>query len=155
VNPKAFIFTALFIAYLTGSASAETAIKAEVDKPKITTDDALTYKLIVTTTERKIPQPALPKFENFIIVSQANSSTVSFAKGGAKTILVFAFILAPKATGRLKIESASVQAEGKTYAAPEIEVNVAQGKRKLPVPPKKGEPAPKKVPPRSGPQYTL
>lgn len=156
MKPRFFIYTALLILCLRGFASAETAIKAEVDKLRFSTDEALTYKLVVTTTESKIPQPKLPKFENFMIVSQANSSTVSFVRGGAKTILVFAFILAPKAVGKLKIEPASVQAEGKTYATPELEIEVVQGKAKPQSPPKKGRPAPPKIiPPQTGPQYTL
>jgi hypothetical protein len=157
VKPGLFIYTILFILCLRGFASAETAIKAEVDRPKITTDEALTYKLVVTTTERKVSSPKLPKFENFTILSQANSSTVTFMQGGAKTILVFAFVLAPKTTGKLKIEPASVESEGKTYATPELEIEVAQGKKTKPeTPPKKGKPTPpRNILPQTEPQYTL
>ena len=61
------IFTSLFIA----EAFAQTSIKAEVDKTIVTTDDAITYKLIITSSEENIPKPQLPRFTGFKIISSA------------------------------------------------------------------------------------
>ena len=50
------IFTSLFIA----EALAQTSIKAEVDKTIVTTDDAITYKLIITSSEETQPETEQP-----------------------------------------------------------------------------------------------
>ena len=127
------IFTSLFIA----EAFAQTSIKAEVDKTIVTTDDAITYKLIITSSEKNIPKPQLPKFTGFKIISSAQSSTVSFTpplRAGAgcnvKTIVVYAFVLVPTDKGTLKIEPSSIKIKNETYSTATLEIEVEQGKLK-------------------------
>jgi hypothetical protein len=110
------------------SAFAETTIKAEVDKKRISTDEAVTYKLIVSSTEKDIPQPQLPGFEGFATVSSAQSSTISFMQGGPKTILILACILAPLNTGKFTIQPSSITVQGKTYSSEAFDIEVVQGK---------------------------
>jgi hypothetical protein len=120
------IFTSLFIA----EAFAQTSIKAEVDKAIVTTDDAITYKLIITSSEKSIPKPQLSKFTGFKIISSAQSSTVSFTKGNVKTIAVYAFVLVPADKGTLKIEPSSIKIKNETYSTATLEIEVKQGKLK-------------------------
>jgi hypothetical protein len=153
------LLVALFILILPLAAIAETTIKAEVEKSKITTDEVLTYKVIVASTESGFAAPVFPKFTGFAVISQAQSSTVSFMRGGVKTILVYAFILAPTTTGKLKIDPASVNVKGQAISSESINIEVIQGKRKpqpLPTPQKKKPSLPQQVPgsPQE-PQYTL
>ena len=136
---KAIALGIIFSFLCVSLAFAETSIKAEVDKKSITTDENITYKLVITSAEQNIPAPQVPKFEGFNILSQAQSSTVSFAGGGIKTILVYAFILAPTDVGKFKIEPSSVKMKDKTYSTDSIEIEVTQGKAK---PRKKSEPQP-------------
>ncbi len=103
---------------------AETTIKAEVDKTILTQDENITYKLIITSSEKQVPQPQVAGFENFEVISQAQSSTISFVKGAASTILVYAFILAPKDAGKLKIGPSSIRIKDKTYSTDSFEVEV-------------------------------
>lgn len=120
------IFTSLFIA----EAFAQTSIKAEVDKTIVTADDAITYKLIITSSEENIPKPQLPKFTGFKIISSVQSSTVSFTKGNVKTIVVYAFVLVPADKGKLKIEPSSIKIKNETYSTATLEIEVQQGKLK-------------------------
>lgn len=113
-----------------------------MDKISIATDETLTYKLTIASPERKISQPELPKFENFYILSQAQSSTVSLGKSKIKTILVYTYILAPKEIGKFKIEPSQIKIKGKVYSSESFEIAVTAGKVPPLAPPEKEEPIP-------------
>ena len=142
-----FIFSVFMFCGQT-AVFADTSIKAEVDKAAITTDELLTYKLTVVSTEKNIPPPKIPEFKGFSVVSRAQSSTVSFQQRGMQTILVFAFILLPRETGKLKIEPAQVTVLGKVYSSQASQVEVKQGRAQ------KEEPGPE-IPDSGQPQYNL
>lgn len=126
------VFGSLFL--FLGLVSAETSIKAEVDKTSITTDEALTYKLIITSSDKGIPTPQLPKFEGFSVLSQAQSQTMSLVKSNIKTVLVYAFILAPINIGKFKIEPSSIKIKNEAYSTDAFEIEVKQGKTRPTVP---------------------
>ena len=151
---KLILYGVFSVLLCSTSAFAETTIKAEVDKPRITTDEALTYKLTVSSAEKNIPQPQVPGFEGFAVISQAQSSTISFMQRGPKAILIFIYILAPLNTGKFTIRPSQIKIQGKTYTSEAFEIEVLQGK---------GEPQPqpeRHLPPSKGtetgqPQVTL
>ena len=147
------IFMSLFIT----EAFAQTSIKAEVDKTTVTTDDTITYKLIITSSEKNIPEPQLPKFTGFKIISSAQSSTVSFIKGNVKTIVVYAFILVPTDIGKFKVEPSSIKIKNETYSTGTLEIEVKQGKVKPKAEPGQKPPIPEETQPETEeqPQITL
>ncbi|MCX5708252.1 MAG: BatD family protein [Candidatus Omnitrophica bacterium] len=159
-----FIFS-IFMFFAQTAVFADTTIKAEVDKPVVTMDELLTYKLTVASTEKNIPSPKIPELKSFSIVSQAQSSTVSFVQGGMQTVLVFAFILLPKETGKIKIEPAQVTVVGKVYSSQACQIEVKQGiskiqpgkRSKIPLPEEPAgqeEPGPE-IPDSGQPQYNI
>ena len=151
---KLVILTVFFIFLFITSAFAETTIKAEMDKTSITTDETLIYKIIVTSSDKNLPAVQLPKFTGFNIISQAESSTVSFAQSDTKTILVYTLILIPADIGKFKIEPAVIKIKNKAYSTDTFEIEVAQGNRKPEIPPE--ESLPKESPTESEqPQVTL
>lgn len=117
------IFACLFI----NTAFAQTSIKAEIDKTILTTDEVLTYKLIITSLEKEIPLPQIPKFTGFKVVSSAQSSSVTFIKGSMKTIVVYAFVLLPEGSGKLKIEPTSIKINKEMFSTGAFEVEVRKG----------------------------
>ena len=125
-----FILGLLFVFLAASQVFAQTALKAEVDKKEITTDELLTYKLILSTSEKRVSLPSLPKFNGFIVISQAESSTVSFLKNGARTILVYAFILAPKEPGKFTIEPGTLKLKNSLISSESFEIEVKPGKLK-------------------------
>ena len=146
----------LFVLIFSVSAFAGPTIKAEVDKANISTDESLTYKLIITSEDSSIPAPHFPKFQDFIVLSQAESSTMSFAKAGAKTILVYAFILAAKNSGKFKIEPSQIKIGSSVYSSEGFDIEVTQGKRKTQPPPRYKPPLPKQTEPETEePKVTL
>jgi len=147
---KRAIFIIALTCILHLSAYAEIVIKAEVDKKSITTDEVLTYKLVISTDEKSIPAPQVPKFEGFNILSSAQTSQIQFARGIQNVGAVFVFVLAPAAVGKLKIDPSVIKFNNKAYASEAFEIEVTPGKRKPQ--PKQGE---KPIPESEEPQYTL
>ena len=109
-------------------------IKAETDKQIVSTDDLVTCKITVTSSQRDLAQPQLPDFKGFAVVSQAQSSTVTVKSAAVNTVLVFVFVLMPVETGFLTIGPATVTVEGKNYSSQPVTVEVKPGKRQPAVP---------------------
>jgi len=147
----------LFSLLFSFAAHAEVAIKAEVDKVLMSTDDVLTYKLVITSSENATPAPQFPKFEGFMVISNAQSQTVSFAKGGIRSIVVYAFILKPKNSGKIKIESSSIKLQDKVLTSDSFQIDIKQGKVQPKAPTKKEQSrSPGQALPESNvPQYNL
>ncbi len=144
----------IFCGYI--KAFAETTITAEVDKLKITPDETLTYKLVITSTEKNIPEPAAPDFAGFAVISQAQSSTISFIESGIKSIIVYAFILEPQAAGKFKINPSRIKFKNKIISSQEFEIEVKPAKagtKKLPE--EKTIPLPETPSESEQPQVTL
>ena len=156
MKTKLCLLLAVLILFCPVLALAQTQIKAEVDKVKLSTDEALVYKVVVTSSETRLPPVQPPKFLGFRIVSQANSSTMSFTKGQIKTILVYAFILSPVQTGKIKIDPSNIKMGDKLYTTQSFEIEVSQGKQS-PLPPQEKKLLPPgSIPPGSEePQVTL
>ncbi len=137
-------------------AFADISIKAEVDKLSLTADDVLTYKLTVNSRERNIPQPEIPEFNGFDVVSQSQSSNISFGKGGIETTLIYIFILSPNDTDKFKIEPAAIKLNNKVYTTDSFEIAVSAGKIRPKAPKKPKSSLPQEPLPESGePQITL
>lgn len=154
MNKRTIFCTLFLIMLIIVPALAETTIKAEVDRKVMTTDDELVYKLVVASNKRVLPSPEFPKFEGFSILSQADSSTMSFLKGEIKTILVYAVILVPNGTGKFTISPAMLKLKDKTYSSDSFEIEVTQGKNIPEVLPKEKPPLPGQ-PQSEEPQTTL
>ncbi|MDD4980906.1 MAG: BatD family protein [Candidatus Omnitrophica bacterium] len=149
------IFIPLFL--FTVANQVETFFRAEVDKTSLTTDEALTYKLAVTSSAKIIPQPKLPAFEGFSVLSNAQTSQVSISQGIQKITANYVFVLVPADTGKFKIGPSEIEIEGKRYSSDAFEIEVKQGKART-----KGEkpglksPLPQKSQPETdSPQFTI
>lgn len=139
MKKAAIILLILFSLYIT-PAFAETTIEAKVDKVNLTTDEALTYQIIITSSDQKLPKIKIPDFKGFAVISQSESSRLSFFKDGSKTILAYTFILVPTDIGKFTIEPSVMKRKAKTYSTQAFEIEVVQGKAK-PQPKLKPEPS--------------
>lgn len=131
---KTNLLLALFSLFVATTAFAEISIKAQVDKTSITTDETLTYKLVIISSEKNTPVLEIPKFNGFAVLSQAQSVTASFAKRKAETQFVYVFILGPREAGKLKIEPGTVKIGGSIYTSEQFAIEVTQGKAKPQIP---------------------
>jgi hypothetical protein len=127
-----------------------------VDKTGITHDDTLTYKVTVTSSDRNLPPPQIPEFKGFYLLSQAQSSTLSFVKNEIKTVLEYTFILAPTDVGKFRIEPSTIKIKNKVYSSESFDIEVTQGKTKPQPKPEEKPGLPEELQPESEePQITL
>lgn len=153
---KKIIILSLIFASFISEAFAQTSLKAEVDKTSLTIDEAITYKLIITSLEKNIPAPKLPKFTGFKVIASTQSSSVTFTKGNLKTSVVYAYVLLPTGIGKFKIEPSTIKIKNETFSTGIFEIEVKQGKPKLE--PEEKPSIPEKTPPEETeelPQITL
>ncbi|MFH0913557.1 MAG: BatD family protein [Candidatus Omnitrophota bacterium] len=154
---KKSILPILLFIFLSGAfVFAETTVKAGVDRASLTTDQALTYKLEIDSSAKKIPQPKLPTFDGFVALSNAQTSQISISGGKQKTSVIYVFVLAPVKAGKFKIGSSEITIEGTKYSSDSFEIEVKQGKARPQAKPKIKPTLPKKSPPTTEePQFTL
>ncbi len=155
---KIIILSLFFVSVSVAPALAQTYIKAEVDKTSLTTEEILTYKLIVTSLEKDIPTPKLPDFTGFKVASSSQSSSVTFTKGNVKTVAVYAFVLAPTDIGKFKIGPGTIKIKNETFSTGDFVIEVKQGKPKPNAEPKQKPPLPEETHPEEteeSPQITL
>ena len=100
---------------------------AEVDKAKASTDDEITYKLNIVSDKNNTSDPQLPDFKGFQVISQAQSTTVSFQKGRPDVLMTYVYILVPIAPGKFTIGPSSVKISGKSYSTRSFDIEVTQG----------------------------
>lgn len=135
------IFLVFFILPI---ASAETKFKAQVDKLKLSTDEALTYKVSVVSSEKNLPVPDFPIGEGFNILSRFQNSQVSISQGQLKVLANYVFILQPNKSGKLKIAPSTIKINNQIFTTDSFEVEVKQGKikpqPKEPLPHQEGQP---------------
>ena len=141
----------IFISLLVTNVFAQTYIKSEIDKTVITAEELLTYKLAIISSEKEIQQPEFPDFTGFNVISSARSSTVSFADGKTKKIVVYAFILAPIATGIFSIGPSRLKTGDKTLSSDSFEVEVKEAPSALGAPQKNAPSLTPKLPPEEAP----
>jgi len=153
---KISLFTVIFSFLFLASAFADTSIKAEVDKLKLSTDETLTYKLTIISTDKRLPASQVSGFDSFSVLSQIESSNMSFEKNGIKTTLIYEFILAPTDVGKFKIAPSSIKIGNKNLSTDSFEIEVTQGKAKSQAPPESKPAVPEQGQPESEePQVTL
>jgi hypothetical protein len=126
------VFFAIAFCLLSGKANAELSIQASIDKQAFTTDETLTYTLVIRSSEQRIPKPKFPSFTGLTVVSQAQSSSVTLVKGEAKTVVVYVFELAVSAPGVMTIEPASVEVDKQIFSSDSFQIDVKEGTMKTP-----------------------
>lgn len=149
---KIIILAVIFLfSLIVATFAQDVSLKAQVDKASLTLDETLTYRIVITSLERNSPSLKTPDFKDFNLVSQAQSSTISWIKSKTKTIIVYTFILSPRAIGNFRIEPGKIKIEGKTYATDAFSIEVTKPKPSEPEESLPEEPLPQ----TKEPQITL
>ncbi|MCM8771413.1 MAG: BatD family protein [Candidatus Omnitrophica bacterium] len=130
---------------------AQIEIKAEVDKKKVSTDEELVYKLIISSTASSIPAPEFPDFKDFYVISQANTSNITIKAPSSKITVIYVFVLVPKEAGKFIIEPSQIKTKSAIYKSESFEIEVVEGKRKF-IPPESPKPP---LLPQEGPKEKI
>lgn len=126
-----WIFNILLIFIFSYNNAQNFIFKAYVDQNNISTDDYIRFT--IESSERV--QLNNLQFNDFIIkqgpyTSSSSQTTIINGKFESKNEFKSTFIIAPKKSGRLVIESIKVNFEGKDYQTNRININVSKGQIK-------------------------
>ena len=125
------LFNILLIFIFSYNNAQNFIFKAYVDQNNISTDDYIRFT--IESSERV--QLNNLQFSDFIIkqgpyTSSSSQTTIINGKFESKNEFKSTFIIAPKKSGRLVIESIKVNFEGKDYQTNRININVSKGQIK-------------------------
>lgn len=128
----AFLAIALFgvsALWFTSNASAQSpyGLQAQVDTTDITTDDTVTFTLILTTPDGSAPQLNLPPLDGFNVTNQQSASQYSIVNGQTSTSMSYAYALQPTRTGDIEIPSLHLALNGQTVSTEAFTIHVRQG----------------------------
>ena len=122
---KGLIITALVL-LAAGPAAALFSISAETDKQSVEINGSLYLTVTVSGDSASVPEPDLPRMENFNIYSSGRSQNISIVNGKIATSVAFTYILSPRFIGKQKIPPIQVLNGKEKYVTQEIEVDVVK-----------------------------
>lgn len=121
-----FIIIAILSLFLTASAQ-NVKLTATVDRDRIGLDDQFTYQLEVSGSSQNLPEPVLPEFTGFNILSGPNvSSSYQIVNFDVKASKSYRFILVPQKTGVFQIPPAVAEYKGKKIQSNSIRIMVTK-----------------------------
>ena len=109
--------------------NSHVTIKLEIDREKITINDALNLRITLTGPYQKLPAPDLGRLRDFDIERQNQSQKLSIINGVMQASTVFNLVLLPKRTGTFELGPASVQVDDMTYTSNSATVIVVDAAR--------------------------
>ncbi len=114
------------------NAQAQTTFKAHVSRDKITTDENLMANFTLNMASGNIDTRSFvpPNFEGFIKRGPMQSQEYRNYNGQVSASYTFSYQLTPTKTGKIKIGSAKISVDGKTYTTKPLTVMVVKGTKK-------------------------
>lgn len=124
----------LFVSLIALNIQAqEIKLNASVDRTTVGVGDHFTYQLEVSGADKNLPDPQLPDFSNFEVLSGPNVSSsfqiVNFDVSSSKT---YSFILSPRQVGKIEIPPAFIGYKGKKYQSDNIIITVIKAGQQPP-----------------------
>ena len=117
-------FSCLFL--FRPSAGAALSVSAETDKKTVEISDSLYLTVTVSGDSASVPDPEIPRMDNFNIYSAGRSQSISIVNGSVNTTVAFTYILSPRFLGTQKIPPISVNDGNERRSTPEMEVTVVK-----------------------------
>ncbi len=131
LNHKLWIFKSIIFIILLFSISFAEKINfsASVDKNHITSQDIITYSVVIEGA-KDFPNITKPNIKDFVIISGPSlSSNFSMINGSVSVSKTFSWRLAPVKSGDLVIEPIKVKYKRRTYTTEKIIVSVIENKQ--------------------------
>jgi len=112
---------------------AEVGFRASVDRNVVSLADRIMLRLEISGSRQG--EPKLPEMEGVEILGRSSRAEFSLVNGATSVKRIFSYTLVPMRTGEIRIPSASLVAEGKTFRSRPITVKVVDVGSELPAPP--------------------
>jgi hypothetical protein len=114
-------------------AADDIQISASVDRNAVSLSDQIILQVAVSGNASSIPDPQIPKLDDFTAYSSGRSQNVSIINGKVSSSVVFNFILVPKTSGKFTIPPILLNYNGKTYQTTPMDITVSnQGRPQIP-----------------------
>ncbi|MEW6088200.1 MAG: BatD family protein [bacterium] len=108
----------------------EISISAVVDNNKAALDDLIVLTINISGNVSSIPNPTLPKLQDFHVYSSESSQNVSIINGKMSVTTSFNYVLAPKKEGKFVIGPVELSFRGRVYKTEPINVEITPSTRK-------------------------
>jgi len=88
----------LILLFLINTLSAQDySIRASVNKNKVALNERFEYKIEISGQSTSLPDPKLPKINNFAVLSGPNTSTsIQYINGAMSSSKTYSYILMPR-----------------------------------------------------------
>ena len=122
-------------------ALAQSPVTAEVDRNRLSTDEALTLTVTIDSSAGQASQPSLPAMDGFQVVGASSGTQISIVNGNMTRSANYNYTLRPTRAGQLVINPITVTIDGQAYASQPIMIEVSQGTGQLQPAPSPGLPS--------------
>lgn len=86
--------------------------------------ESINLVISLSGSVKSLPKPTLPDLSDFDVYSSGTSSNFSIGIGSFVNQITYSYVLVPKKIGKITIQPAVVQYNGKTYATTPIQIEV-------------------------------
>jgi len=127
---KSIVYLAFLFLTLGNALQAQVSFRTRVSKNTMSTDERLRVNFEISSNSGQIDQRHFtpPDFSGFQkIMGPSTSQEYSYINGRVSSKFVYGYILQPIKTGKLKIGSASVKIDGKSYKTQPVSITVTKG----------------------------
>ena len=112
---------------LPALAQAQSPVTAQVDRNRLSTDEALQLTVVVDSSAGRASQPSLPPLDGFQILGTSSGTSITIVNGDMTSTANYNYTLRPTSTGQLVINPITVSVGGQVYTTQPITVEVTQG----------------------------
>lgn len=116
----------LSLAVVPVLAQSDIFFTASVNQQKITSDQIVSLRLLLSGAGTRTGQPQIPPLDDFIIVSTSQSTQLTIVNGKASSQVTYNYQLQPAKVGTLIIPSISIEVEDQVYQTEPINIEVTQ-----------------------------
>ncbi len=120
---------------------AQSPVTAEVDRTRLSTDEALLLKISIDSSAGQATQPVLPALDGFELLGSSSGTQISIINGDMNMQATYSYSLHPIQIGQLVINPIAVQIDGQVYSTQPIMIEVSQGTGQAQPAPNQGIPS--------------
>ena len=135
------LVTLLLVGVFALPALAQSPVTAEVDRTRLSTDEALLLKVTIDSSAGQATQPVLPALDGFELLGSSSGTQISIVNGDMNMQATYSYSLHPTQAGQIVLNPVTVQIDGQVYSTQPIMIEVSQRTGQAQPAPNQGIPA--------------